>query len=264
MKTSEEKLRQLIREELLSEIDASWTHTKTDEEDEDPGDPHTDYWEALKTTSLNPADWWKTYKKIWSKEAMKDSPGKQLVHDMLSDLEYLPGFSIAAGPINSMIHHARGEDKKAGLSLLFSFAGAKAFSMLYKAAKNPGRAQKIFAPINHQARKLAGMLKGDSMTLLRRNADAAAKTLAAMTLFTPAVGETAEDAVLEGIRALIPKAHEVWEELQKSQQVFDTIVDSPPPGVHVSPDLVMTTGEGVAENRDAVLESVIKRLLSED
>ena len=161
-----------------------------------------------------PSEWYQNIIDYWGS---KDDPRVNAVHDTLSDLENIPGLSMAAGPMNAIIHHARGEDKKAALSLLFAIGGTKVFSYLNRAVKNPGSAQKIFAPLAHAGRKLVGKLKGYDFTILLTNADAAKRALATMSLFTPAAGEATEDYFFD----LLEKAPEVQMELQRSQKLHD-------------------------------------------
>ena len=269
----EENLRQLIREELLSELDTSWTHAKTDEEDEDPGDPHTDYWDALKN-SLNPVDWWKTAAAFWGD---KEDPRKALVHDILTDLEKVPGVAFPAGLMNALIHHARGDHTKAGLSLGFAVSGLGFGALAQKAIANPGLAQKVFANIGDKGRQLGGKLKGHDLTILLRNADSAKRALAGMSLFTPAAGETAENYI-GGLIDNKDVVDEVKREMARSQKLHNDIkefkkaryrrydvetVRAKDKSGQMHHGLEDHGKQMSVPTSESVVESVIKRLLSE-
>jgi hypothetical protein len=241
MKTSEEKLRQLIREELLSE-------------------------------SLNPVDWWKTAMAFWADD---DDPRKQLVHDILTDLEMVPGVAFPAGLMNALIHQARGDDTKASLSVGFAVLGLGLGAVLAKAIANPGLAQKVFAKIGDKGRQLAGKLQGHDLTILLRNPDSAKRAFAGMDLFAPAAGEKMED-YLDG---LLKKAPEVKREMEQSQKLRDAIKEFKKARYRrYDADLVLAKDKSGQMHRgledhgkqmsvptsESVVESVIKRLLSED
>jgi hypothetical protein len=162
----------------------------------------------------SPSEW---YQNALDYYGSKDSPGVDAVHDTLTAMENVPFASIPAGIMNAFIYHAKGQNRRALLSLGFSALGYGTARYLAKAIKNPGSAQKFFANLGHTGRKLAGKIKGHDFTILLRNPDAAQKAIATAALITPAVGEAAEDQ----INKLLDMSKEVHTELQRSQKLHD-------------------------------------------
>ena len=208
MKITEVKLRQIIREELMSElmgpdIDSNRQEASTDQ-------PFLD-------NVPSPFEWWKNATDYWGNT--EDSPSIEAFHKTLNGLEMIPLVSIPAGIMNALIHHARGDKTRALMSLGFAATGGLTAVGLKSAIKAPGAAQKIFASLGNAAATMAGQLKGHKFTLLLKNPEAAHAALRSILAFSPAAGELVEEELAQTFI-------EVDKEVQDGDKAWKKLRDS--------------------------------------
>jgi len=204
MKITEAKLRQVIREELISELMAQGVGPNSRERPPYLGDFPSVF------------DWWENAMDYWGNT--DDSTTAKDFHNTLSGLEMIPLVSIPAGIMNALIYHARGDDARAMMSLGFAVTGGLAGMGAKVLIKSSGTAQKIFAELGNAGRALVGKLKGNDLTLLLKNPDAAIAGLRGLLMVAPAVGELAEEELAKALE-------EVDKEVQDGEQAWKKLSD---------------------------------------
>lgn len=256
MKISEEKLRQLIREELLSELD-------TDNLDMylDLANPFkviktaTEYYAGLAgEASVDPA--------AARRRFARDSADSG-VQDVLGFLEYIPGIGAAAGVVNAGLYAAQGNDRRALFSLAAGLIAGVSGAGIAKLLKARG-GQKFVADLDKKFKVFKSILRKDNPgfvigikpslsaveALLKRAALGVTPLLA---YSEDALAEDIEDAKKEneGLRSMAKKAVE-------KKRAFENMMAEYEGGVS-DPDF----GPASVDPSD-IAEVVIKRLLNED
>lgn len=210
MKITEAKLRQIIREELISEFMGANINIGGSRQEDSTDQPFLEDFPS-------PLEWWENATDYWGNT--KDSPGVDAFHKTLNGLEMIPLVNIPAGIMNAFIHHARGDNTRALMSLGFAATGGAGAWALKSAIKTPGATQKIFANLGDAGRKLAGQLKGHNLTMLLKNSDAAQAALRSILAFSPAAGELVEEELAQTFI-------EVDKEVQDGDKAWKKLRDS--------------------------------------
>lgn len=256
MKSSEANLRQIIREELLNELD-------TDSLDMylDALNPFVsiktaaEYYAGLAgEASVDPA----AARRRFARDTADSG-----VQDVLGFLEYIPVIGAGAGVVNAGMYALQGNDQRALFSLAAGLMAGASGVGIAKALKTQG-GQKFVANLDKKFKVLKSMLGKENPGFvlgIKPSLDAVEKLLARGAFaLTPALAG-AEDAYAEGIEDA-KKENEDFKSMAKKavekKRAFENMMAEYEGGVS-DPDF----GPGTVDPA-AITEAVISRLLNEN
>ncbi len=253
MKITESKLRQIIREELLNEID-------TDNLDMylDALNPFasiktaTEYYAGLAgEASVDP----QAAKKRFARDSAESG-----AQDVLGVLEYIPIVGAGAGVVNAGMYALQGNDQRALFSLAAGLMAGVSGAGIAKALKT-GSGQKFVANLDLLYKTFKGKLMSEPFAIgMKPSLDAVEKLLVRGALALTPVLAGAEDALAEDIED-VKKENEALRSMAKKavekKRAFENMMAEYEGGVS-DPDF----GPGTVDP-ESIEEAVIRRLLNE-
>ena len=250
MKISEAKLRQIIREELLNEIDTDNLDMYLDLFNPlEVAKTATEYYAGLAgEASVDP----QAAKKRFQKD-LKSSG----VQDILGFLEYIPYIGVAPGIVNAGMYALQGNKERAMFSLLAAAGAALTGFGVAKGLKSkPGK--NLVVELDLMVKKFKGAIQGQPFAIAMKPSLEAVENLLKVSgaVFAPILAYT-EDEIADGIKDAKKENDELRAEAEKA--------------VEKKRELDVAFGGGVSDpdfgpgtvDPESITESVIRRLLNE-